>query len=162
MMLHRLPRQEWCGGWDELGCWSPTDDLCRRLFSLSAMEWTKIAEAVATRINWYSNFWTRTFQTWWRHPMETFFALLALCEGNPPVTGGFPSQRPVTRSFDLSLICAWTNGWANNRDARDLRRHRVQYGVAVMKCVRQVLFKCELTHRSLVTPYGTCDTDKFR
>ena len=26
-------------------------------------------------------------------------ALLALCERNPPVTGGFPSQRPVTRSF---------------------------------------------------------------
>ena len=25
-----------------------------------------------------------------------FSALLALCEGNPPVTGGFPSQRPVT------------------------------------------------------------------
>ena len=26
--------------------------------------------------------------------------LLALCEGNPPVTGGFPLQKPVTRSFD--------------------------------------------------------------
>ena len=34
---------------------------------------------------------------WWRHQMETFSALLA----NPPVTGGFPSQRPVTRSFDV-------------------------------------------------------------
>ena len=33
--------------------------------------------------------------------METFSALLALCEGNLPVTGGFPSQRPVTRSFDV-------------------------------------------------------------
>ena len=34
--------------------------------------------------------------------METFFALLAICgEGNPPVKGGFPSQRPVTRSFDV-------------------------------------------------------------
>ena len=28
-------------------------------------------------------------------------ALLALCEGSPPVTGGFPSQRPMTRSFDV-------------------------------------------------------------
>ena len=27
--------------------------------------------------------------------------LLALCEGNSPVTGEFPSQRPVTRSFDV-------------------------------------------------------------
>ena len=33
--------------------------------------------------------------------MEAFSALLALCEGNPPVTGWFPSQRPVTRSFDV-------------------------------------------------------------
>ena len=32
------------------------------------------------------------------------FALLSLYEGNPPVTGGFPSQRPVTRSFDVFLM----------------------------------------------------------
>ena len=32
--------------------------------------------------------------------METLFALLTLREGNPPVTGGFPSQRSVMRSFD--------------------------------------------------------------
>ena len=39
--------------------------------------------------------------TWWRPQIETFSALLALCEGNLPVTGGFPSQRLVTRSFDV-------------------------------------------------------------
>ena len=33
--------------------------------------------------------------------METFSALLDLCEGNSPVTGEFPSQRPVTQSFDV-------------------------------------------------------------
>ena len=33
--------------------------------------------------------------------METFSALLALCAGNSPVTCEFPSQRPVTRSFDV-------------------------------------------------------------
>ena len=37
--------------------------------------------------------------SWWRHQMETFFH--TLCEGNPPVASGFPSQRPVTRSFDV-------------------------------------------------------------
>ena len=41
--------------------------------------------------------------TWWRHQMETFSALLALCAGDSPVTGEFPSQRPVTRSFDFSF-----------------------------------------------------------
>ena len=38
---------------------------------------------------------------WWRHEMEKFSALLALCAGNSPVTGEFPSQRPATRSFDV-------------------------------------------------------------
>ena len=41
------------------------------------------------------------FTTWWRHQMETFSALLALSEGNSPVSGEFPAQRPVTRSFDI-------------------------------------------------------------
>ena len=38
--------------------------------------------------------------TWWRQ-MGTFSTLLALCVGNSPVTGEFPAQRPVTRSFDV-------------------------------------------------------------
>ena len=33
--------------------------------------------------------------------MEIFSALLALCAGNSPVPGEFPTQRPVTRSFDV-------------------------------------------------------------
>ena len=31
----------------------------------------------------------------------TFSALLAICAGNSPVSGELPSQRPVTRSFDV-------------------------------------------------------------
>ena len=42
-----------------------------------------------------------TLVSWWRHQMETFSALLALCAGNSPVPGEFPTQRPVTRSFDV-------------------------------------------------------------
>ena len=38
---------------------------------------------------------------WWRHQMEIFSALLAICAGNSPVPGEFPAQRPVTRSFDV-------------------------------------------------------------
>ena len=40
-------------------------------------------------------------KSWRRHQMKTFSALVAFCEGNSPGTGGFPSQRPVTRSFDV-------------------------------------------------------------
>ena len=37
----------------------------------------------------------------WHHQMETFSALLALFVWNSAVTGEFPSQRPVSRSFDV-------------------------------------------------------------
>ena len=40
---------------------------------------------------------------WWRHQMGTFSALLAICVGNSPVSGEFPSQRPVTWSLDFFL-----------------------------------------------------------
>ena len=33
--------------------------------------------------------------------MEIFSALLAICAKNSPVTGEFPAQRSVTRSFDV-------------------------------------------------------------
>ena len=32
--------------------------------------------------------------SWWRHQMETFSALLAICAGNSLVPGEFPTQRP--------------------------------------------------------------------
>ena len=44
-------------------------------------------------------------ETWWRHQIYTFSVLLTFCagnsEGNSTVTGEFPSQRPVTRNFDI-------------------------------------------------------------
>ena len=63
--------------------------------------------------------------------MEVFSALLALCEGNPPVTGGFTSQRPVTLSldlfFDLRLNKRLNKQSTHRRfetQSRSLRRHR--------------------------------------
>ena len=38
---------------------------------------------------------------WWRHQMENFSALLAICAGNSPVPGEFPAQRPMARCFDV-------------------------------------------------------------
>ena len=39
--------------------------------------------------------------SWWSHQMETFSVLVALCAGNPPGPGEFPTQRPVTQNFDV-------------------------------------------------------------
>ena len=40
-------------------------------------------------------------EKWWRHQMETFCVLLAICAANSPVPGEFPTQRPVRRSFEV-------------------------------------------------------------
>ena len=62
--------------------------------------------------------------------METFSALLALCEGNSPVTGEFPSQRPVTRSFDAFFdlrlnkqLSKQSRSWWFEAPSRPLWRH---------------------------------------
>ena len=41
--------------------------------------------------------------TWLWHQMEIFSALLAINAGNSPMTGEFPTQRPVARSFVISF-----------------------------------------------------------
>ena len=62
--------------------------------------------------------------------METFSALLAICAGNSPVPGEFPTQRPVTRSFDVFFdlclnkqfsIQSW--GWWFEMSSCSLWRH---------------------------------------
>ena len=72
----------------------------------------------------------RLFQSWWRHQMETFSALLAICAGNSPVLGEFPTQRPVTRSFDVffdlrlnkRLSKQWWGWWCETL-SRPIWRH---------------------------------------
>ena len=73
----------------------------------------------------------RKHLSWWRHQMETFSALLAICAGNLPATGEFPTQRPVTRSFDVyfyllpneRLSKQWWGWWFETLSS-PLRRHR--------------------------------------
>ena len=65
--------------------------------------------------------------------MEIFSALLAIRTGNSPVTGEVPTQRSVTRSFDVFFDMRSKIGWVNNGEAGDLRRHRAHYDVTVMK-----------------------------
>ena len=66
--------------------------------------------------------------------METISALLAICAGNSPVPGEFPTQRPVTRSFDVFFDLRLNNRlskqswrWWLETLSRPLKRH---YNVA--------------------------------
>ena len=81
-------------------------------------------------VNICGRYCSRSGRIWWRHQMETFSALLAICAGNSPVPGEFPAQKPVTRSFgvffDLRLIKrlrkqSW--GWWFETLPRPLWRH---------------------------------------
>ena len=70
-------------------------------------------------------------RTWWRHQMETFSALLAICAENSPVPGEFPAQRSVTRSFDVFFdlrlnkrLSKQSWGWWFETLSRQLWRHR--------------------------------------
>ena len=76
-----------------------------------------------------------TLYQWWRHKVETFSALLAICAGNSPVTGEFPSQRPVTQSLDVFFhLClnkrlskqSW--GWWYETPSHSIWRHPNAYG----------------------------------
>ena len=67
--------------------------------------------------------------------METFSALLAICAGNSPVPGEFSPKGQWRGALMFSLICARINGWVNNDEAGDLRRHRAHYDVIVMELI---------------------------
>ena len=78
------------------------------------MEYSWYCESIYTTISW------------WRHHMETF-----------PRYWPFLRWIPLTKASDAELWCflwsaPWINGWVNNREAGDLRRHHAHYDVIVM------------------------------
>ena len=55
----------------------------------------------------------------------------------------------------FSLICVWINGWVNNREAGDLRRHRGHYDVIVMMSI-QICLSAQV-HMLRVDSKFACD-----
>ena len=95
----------------------------------------KIIVSRAAKYSWwpirnYTMTRMRILLPWWRDQMETFSALLAICAGNSPVHRYHKGQWRGALMF--SLNCVWINGWVNNGEAGDLRRHHAHYEVIVM------------------------------
>ena len=72
------------------------------------------------------------------HQLETFSALLALCAGNSPVTDEIPSQRPVTRSFDVFFdlrlnkrLCKQSRHWWFETSSRSLSERKYTNFVSI-------------------------------
>ena len=74
----------------------------------------------------------KSLTAWWRHQMETFSALLSLYAGLSPVTGDFPAQRQVARSFDAFFDLRLNKRLSKQWWVGDLRRHHAHHGVTVM------------------------------
>ena len=68
--------------------------------------------------------------------MESFSALLVLCAGNSPVTGVFPSQRPVTWSFAVFFDLRVNKRLSKQSWDGDLKRHCAHYDVTVMMSIQ--------------------------
>ena len=82
--------------------------------------------------------------TWWpivlaKFSVALYNSMMTWTNGNifrvtDPLRGEFTAHRWFPRkgqwrgTLMFSLICAWINGWVNNREAGDLRRHRAHYG----------------------------------
>ena len=62
--------------------------------------------------------------------MAMLSALLALCEGNPPVTGGFPSQRA---SDDVFVDVSLNKSLNKPLSASDLRCHDAHVMLFIMR-----------------------------
>ena len=102
-----------------------------------------------------------------RHQIETFSALLAICAGNSPVPGEFPTQRPVTRSFDVFFdlrlnkrLSKQSWGWWFETLSRPLWRHRNEgmcKGERLIMYCDNWLWSC--SHNSI---HGTVGCRNFR
>ena len=93
--------------------------------------------------------------------METFSLLLVIGGGGihrSPVNSPHKGQWHGALMF--SLICIRINGWVNNGEAGELRRHRAHYDVTIMKMVS--LGHNELDHKKVwqsitqITNFKTC------
>ena len=68
---------------------------------------------------------------WWRHQMKTFPRYWPFVWGIHRSPMNSPHKGKWRGALIFSLICAWIDGWVNNREAVDVIRHRAHYDVTV-------------------------------
>ena len=100
--------------------------------------------------------------------METFSASLALCAGNSPVTGEFPTQRPVTRSFDVFFDLRLTKQLSKQSRRRwfetplcSLWRHCVMNGLRQKRNFESWRNFCHWPEVVKTTTFGTGSNENF-
>ena len=129
----------WCYYWTaktrKLSIWCHPAHLGHKLCStrtkyISSVNWNSIAEARYQECLMIPP--TRCYP-WWRHQIENFLRYWPFVRGIHRSPVDSPHKGQWRGALMFSLICAWTNGWASNKDAGYLRRHRAHYDVPVMR-----------------------------
>ena len=120
----RLSKQPW-GLWFE----TPSRPLWRHRNELWL--WTELLYCWVVWCAWLISWLTRSIALCWGFMSMGGSGMMASSNGNIfRVTGHLCGD-----SFLFSLICGRINGWVNNGEAGDLRRHRAHFDVTVMCAV---------------------------
>ena len=130
-------------GWRSSADCAPVNLINGSRVNCNYSDWASVAKRVRFPRNWMSWLWLRNGNEAegrgqgnisqddlkWKHFPRywPFVTGIHMSSVNSPRKGQW------RRALMFSLIYAWTNGWVNNRDDRDLRRHRAHYGVTVME-----------------------------
>ena len=88
-----------------------------------------------------------------------------------PLCGEFTGHKGQWRgALMFSLICAWINGWVNNCEAGDLRRHRAHYVLLKIALFDSLPKDVEVNSRKIIVKWGrfrffvnvrSCDGHQF-
>ena len=130
------------------GCYQPTTNTTKRGNSGNLIKWNHYPTQCSYDITFSCVSWCAGNTIWWmcafksklgtqqnpwsRHQMETFSALLAICEGIHRSPMNSPYKGQWREDLMFSLICAWINERVNNRKTGVLRCHHVHYDVILM------------------------------
>ena len=110
-------------------------------------QWFLIINAKGVHVFIYNIRWKH-----WQHMMTSSNGNIVRVIGS--MCGEFTGRR-WRGALVFSLICSWRNGWVNNREAGDLRRHRAYYGVIVMMVLHLLIWPLE---KSRFVPMCTIHT----
>ena len=86
----------------------------------------------AKRVHWFILYYTSYDDVIkWKHFPRCWPLVWGIHQS--PVNS--PHKGQWHRALIFSLICVWINGWVNNGESGDLRRHRAHYDVIVMAII---------------------------
>ena len=104
-------------------------------------------------------------QPWARYTMtssnKNIFRVTGLLWGTDRSPVSSPHKGHWRGALMFSLICAWINGWVNNREAGHLRRRRSHYDASVMANMkrqtwRYVMVTLQCTPPQIYTLFALC------